>query len=167
MKTIAYAVAAMLALGLTACGPEPMDSAKTVGGPNLAFDASVSLTPAAAGQLHAAKDHIVISTHYYGFAAKGSESKANPFGQIELGVDDADYPLDAKQIRISGKIVDHSQLSDVANGTVYVWTVTRSSSAEGAHDEMLDCSHFRGTMAKAQEAPVVITCDLIKDTGAN
>lgn len=160
MTFMRYAAAAAL-LGLAACTDQPMDSAK---GPNLAFNASVSLTPAAAGQLRTTKGHIVISSHYYGFPAKGAETKANQFGQIELGVDDADYPLDAKQIRISGRGVDHSQMDGILNGTVYVWTTTRSATPEGAHDEILECSHFRGSMAKAQEAPVVISCDLA--TGA-
>jgi hypothetical protein len=138
-----------------------MDDAK---GPDLSFAAAVTLTPQVAGQLKANKGHIVISTHYYGMPAKGQESKANQFGQVELGVDDADYPLDAKQVRISGHGVDRSQLGAVAGGIVYVWLSTSSFTAVGVRDETVDCSHFRGTIAKAQSAPVSITCGLA--TGA-
>ncbi len=160
MKIVRFATLAALA-ALSACGQTPMDKAETQSkGPNLAFDASVTLTPAAVARLQAAKDHIVIASHYYGFPAKGAESKANQFGQIELGTDIVAASTEAPRARITGQTIDHRLMDSIADGTVYVWTTTRSATPEGFRDELLECSHFRGTVAKAQEAPVALTCDV-------
>lgn len=163
MKIVRFATLTALAvLGLTACGPTPMDKAKTVAADpaKFGFDASVGLSPAAAAKLKAANDHIVITAHYYGFPAKGSEAKANAMGQVVLGDAKASTGLDGAVVKVTGEGADASDLPHVLDGTIYVWLSTSAFSAVGVRDEVVDCSHFRGTMAKAQSAPVAITCDV-------
>ncbi len=172
MKTVrSTAVAALLGVlafgGLTACDGQPMDQAKVAADPaRFGFEAAVTVSPAALAKLKAADDHIVVTAHYYGMPAKGSESQANAMGQVPLGDAKASMGLDATQVKVTGEGADPTSLPHVDEGTIYVWLSTSAVSAMGVRDELIDCSHFRGTMAKAQAAPVAITCDLAKAPGA-
>ncbi len=160
MKIIRFATLAALA-ALSACGQTPMDKAKAANDPaKFSFDAAVTVSPAALAKLKGANDLIVVTAHYYGFPAKGAESQANTLGQVMLGDSKAYMRLDSTQVRVTGEGFKATSLPHVAEGTVYVLLSTSSLSPSGFGDQLIDCNYFRGTVAKAQAAPVAVTCDL-------
>ena len=148
-KTVCLAA---FALGLSQCAkPEvPMS--------NYAYDVVITLTPAAAAKVTAAKDHIVAQAHYYGLATKASRDRADSIGQVPLGDANNSGDADIRKINMDFS-VPTADLSDLGEKQAFALIVVYTTLPVGAPDDMLICTHFRGPVP-GMDKPVEISCDL-------
>ncbi len=149
-----------LALGLCQCDKAllPGQAPKAEASP---YDVTLKLTPEAVKRLSDLKDTVLIAGYYYGMPTKAALPKANKIHQIELGSDRYSFAPTTTKAHMPGLHIDRSRFGDIIDQTPYVFISVSSAGAAGNSDELLDCTHFRGTLARARSGPIEISCTLL------
>lgn len=147
---------------LPACSPAPADpvAAEVVGPPSpYAFEVQLTLTQRAAEQLMKSSERVIVDAMYWGVPTPVAASSADEIGQIPLGEDAVEVAPGNAVVKVPGAGFDAGRITSVDGGPQVLVNVY---SARKTHeDNLLSCGPYEGPLAKAQEKPVAIECDLI------
>jgi hypothetical protein len=162
LRSVGIRILCTLGLALSLCQCEkvsvPGQASKAETSP---YDVTLKLTPEAVKRLSGLKDTVLIVGYYYGMPTKAAMPRANKIHQIELGSDRYSFAPTTVTAHMPGLHIDRTRFGDIIDQTPYVFISASSAGAAGNSDELLDCTYFRGTLARARSGPVEISCSLL------
>lgn len=126
---------------------------------DLAFTVALSFTPEALARLTRIGEGVVVDASYYGDPLKRYAASADQIGRIDLGNDRQVVSARTRRVLLNGAAIDRRRLGWL-NGPVGVNVNVYSARRRGP-DNILDCSFFDDTLAKARPV-VAIRCGLLR-----
>lgn len=158
-RTARTACVLALLLGLPAFAAAPSKRTRAPASSGASIEVVVKLSKKAAARLAAAHESIGISASFFGTPTAAGRRRAGEDGMIPLGGVERSLPASGR-VRFAPPAYDRNLLELIEQHQPRV-NINAFSARKALPDNVLDCTFFEDSVAKAQARPVGIRCKLI------